>query len=394
MKKSIKSIVVLVCICATVSVLLALTHAVTDPIIKKNEQQSAFAALLEVLPEGGSFESVPFDASTLPTTVSEVFKAENGGYVIKLNTTGYSSGMVLMCGINPDGTVSGTKLIASQETPSIGGAAAETFAPTVIGTDVSTIDGVDTVSGATKTTAAYRGAVKDALNAVIILGGGSVDLRTEEEILRDNLLAALPTADNFTKHFFIEAVEGVDAIYLADNGSGAVAVIGEAFIGADADGIVITACSDEEKAAVEAAMAAIKATTVTDIDLSAYEGLPKQLISAQLTDGGVFIIDIKGVGYGIKGGDEYHPASGEYIVIRVSISAEGKILDCLTLSQAETDGVGSVCADESFYGQFDGKTADNYTEIDAISGATLTTNGYTEAIMRAFNVVNILNGDK
>ena len=206
MKKSIRSILVLVCICAVVSVSLALTNYFTAPIIQRMEQQKANAALLEVLPDGESFEQMDIQSFTLPSTVSEVYAAKNGGYVIKLNTTGYSTGMVLMCGINPDGTVAGTKLIASTETPTIGGAAAESFAPTVVGKDASTIDSVDTVAGATKTTAASRNAVKDALNAYIILGGGSVDLRTEEEILNDNLSAALPAAkEKFTKYFMPKA---------------------------------------------------------------------------------------------------------------------------------------------------------------------------------------------
>ena len=46
MKKSIKSIFVLVCICASVSLLLALTNYITDPIIKGNEQKNANAALI------------------------------------------------------------------------------------------------------------------------------------------------------------------------------------------------------------------------------------------------------------------------------------------------------------------------------------------------------------
>ena len=69
-----------------------------------------------------------------------------------------------------------------------------------------------------------------------------------------------------------------------------------------------------------------------------------------------------------------------------------RIIDCLTVSEAETDGLGDACADESFYGQFVGKTEENYKEIDAISGATLTTNGYTQAIERAFNAINTMNG--
>ena len=98
---------------------------------------------------------------------------------------------------------------------------------------------------------------------------------------------------------------------------------------------------------------------------------------------------MKGAGYGITGGDEYHPASGEYLVIRIAISKDGKILDCFTLYQAETKGIGDACASESFYGQFDGKTEESYREIDAISGATLTTNGYLKAIENSYKAFNI-----
>lgn len=393
MKRSIKSISVLVCICATVAVLLAMTNYLTAPIIQKTEQENASAALLEVLPDGGSFELVDTSAYTLPSTVSEVYKAENGGYVVKLSTTGYSAGMVIMCGISADGRVVGTKLIASAETPAIGGTAADTFAGSVVGKDVESVDGVDTIAGATKTTAAYRSAVKDALNTVIILGGGSVDIRTEEEILADNLSSALPSANGeFDKYFFVEVIDGVDAIYTANNNSGAVCVIGEKFIAVDTDAKVLSECSDAEAQAVRSAIEKISSTVITDIDLTAYEGLPKQLISAKITATGNYIIEIKAAGYGIAGGNEYHPASGKYIEIRVSLSADGRIIDCLTLSEEETDGIGSACADERFYGQFDGKTEENYDDIDAISGATITTDGYKKAILRAFECVKIFEG--
>ena len=76
----------------------------------------------------------------------------------------------------------------------------------------------------------------------------------------------------------------------------------------------------------------------------------------------------------------------------IAVLQDGKIIDCLTVSQKETDGIGSVCADESFYGQFVGKTEETYEQIDAISGATMTTNGYKKAILRAFEAVKILEG--
>ena len=396
MKQSVKSVLVLVCICAVITVMLAFTNELTSPIIEANEQKKASSALLEVLPDGGSFELIDISAYTLPATVAEVYSAENGGYVIKLNTAGYAPGMVLMCGIAPDGSVVGTKLVSSGETPAIGGVAAEAFAGSVVGANIESIDGVDTITGATRTTAAYRAAVKDALNTMVILGGGSVDLRTEEEILNDTLSAALEAADGkFNKHFFVEVVEGVDAIYMAENNSGAVCVIGEQFIAIGADGEVITECSGEDAQTVKAAIAAISTTTTTDLDLTAYTGLPSQLVSAKLTATSNYILEIKAAGYGIVGGDEYHPASGEYILIRISMTSEGKIIDCLTLSEAETKGIGSACADEKFYGQFDGKTEETYNEIDAISGATMTTDGYKKAILRAFESVKIfVEGNK
>ena len=393
MKKSIKSILVLVCICATVSVLMALTNTITAPIILENEQKNANAALLEVMPEGGSFEKVDISSYTLPATVSEVYGASNGGYVVKLNTTGYASGMVIMCGVSADGKITGSKCIASSETPAIGGAAIEIFAPALVAKGADEIDSVDTIAGATKTTVGYRNAVKDAINATVILGGGSVDLRSEEEILGDNLSAALPQAEgSFTKYFFVEDVEGVDAVYFADNKAGAVCVIGEQFIAVGADNQVLTECSEDDANIAKNAVSLINATVISEVDLGAFEGLPTQLIKAEKTATGNYIIEIKGAGYGITGGDEYHPASGEYIVIRVSMTADGKIIDCLTVSQAETAGFGSVCADEAFYGQFDGRTEENYNDIDAISGATLTTNGYKKAIARAFEVVKIFEG--
>ena len=393
MKKSVKSIAVLVSICAAVSVILALTNAITAPIITRNEEMAANAALLEVLPDGGSFEHADITAYTLPATVSEVYLASNGGHVVRLTTTGYASGMVLMCGINPDGTVAGTKLIASSETPSIGGAAAESFAALLPGRSLADIDSADTVSGATKTTAAYRSAVRDALNTVVILGGGSVDLRTDEEILADALNEALAAANGaFTKHFFTEVIEGVDAIYFADNGAGAVCVIGEQFIALDASDTVITACDDTVAAVAKTAVDTVRASAVTALDLSAYEGLPTHLVKAEKTATGNYVMEIKAAGYGITGGNEYHPASGEYIRILISVTKDGTVIDCMTLSQAETDGIGSACADEAFYGQFDGTTEETYDDIDAISGATMTTDGYKKAILRAFECVRIFEG--
>ncbi|MBE6584589.1 MAG: FMN-binding protein [Ruminococcaceae bacterium] len=392
MKGQIKSIVTLVCICTVVAVLLAVTNMITAPIIEANQNAAANEALLEVMPEGKNFQKVDVSGYTLPSTVSEVYKEQGGGYVIRLTTTGYASGMTLMVGVRADGTVSGAVCLSSGET--LGHE--KTFGQNFVGKDAAGVDAVDTVSGATLTTGAYRAAVKDALNTATILGGGSVDLRTEEEILADNLDAALPSADGeFTKLFIVEVIEGIDAIdaiYTANNETGAVCVVGEQFIGVGANGAVISECDEATKANVESVMAVVRATVVEDVDISAFEGIHQNVISVKKTQSGNYIIDIKAAGYGINGGDKYHAATGEYTYIRVSVTAGGKIIDCLTLAHGETENIGGVCAKEEFYGQFDGKTEADYENVDAISGATITTDGYKTAIGRVFETVKILEG--
>ena len=382
MKKAIKSTVVLVGICAVMAILLALTNALTAPIIAENQNAAANQALLQVMPNGEGFESVEFDAEKLPKTIKEVFKEKNGGYVFNMETTGYGAGLLIMCGVNADGTVSGVVCLGSSET--LGHE--KTFGANFAGKDAAGVDAVDTISGATKTTAAFKGAVKDALNAAIILGGGSVDLRTEEEILNDNLSAALPAGEGkFGKVFITEVIEGIDAVYAAENGKGYVYVIGEQFVAVDEAG-------NTDNETVAAAHAILSASTAEDIDLSAFADLPAKLLSAKKTATGNYILETKGAGYGIKGGDDYHPASGKYIEIRICLTPEGKILDVITTFQEESQGIGDACANEKFYGQFDGKTEGDYKEIDAIGGATMTTNGYLEAIETAFASVKILEG--
>lgn len=391
MKTHLKNLLVFVSICAVITLLLATTNYITAPIIEKNQNASANQALLEVMPNGKGFEKVDIASFTLPSTVTEAYKeTSDQGYVIKLVTAGYGTDMVIMCGVSKDGVVLGAVCLSSNET--LG--KEKTYGDNFKDKDQTGVEAVEIISGATKTTEAYKNAIKDALNTVIILGGGAVDIRSEEEILLDNLNGALPEGEKqFEKLFIVEQFDGLEtlkAIYVAQNQTGYVFVLGETFIGVKADGTVLAEGGESQN--ITDAVEKIKSTTVSDIDLTNYSDLQKTVVSAKKTQTGNYILETKGAGYGIKGGNEYHPASNEYIIVRVAITPDGKILDCLTVSEAETDGLGDACADEKFYGQFAGKTEENYKEIDAISGATMTTDGYKQAVQRAFDAVKVLKG--
>lgn len=385
MNKHMKSVISLTAICAAVSLLLAVTNYVTAPIIEKQQSAAANEALYQVMPDGEDFQAVDLTKYELPDSITEAYSEKNGGYVFKITTTGYSSGFIIMCGVDASGTVTGATYIASSET--LGEEA--TYGEKLKGATLDTVESVETVSGATKTTSAYRNAVKDSLGAAVILGGGSVDLRSDEEILNDNLSAALPSAEGkFTSVFITEELTDINSVYKAENGAGYVFVSGESFIATDNEGNVTS--ETELKDTVETNAKKLIASTLTEIDISGYADMPSQVQKAYKTASGNYVFDLRAAGYGING-DKY-TASGEYIYIKVSATADGKIIACETVSQKESDGIGSACADSSFYTQFNGKTADTYKDIDAISGATITTNGYTTAISKVFEAINILKG--
>jgi hypothetical protein len=83
---------------------------------------------------------------------------------------------------------------------------------------------------------------------------------------------------------------------------------------------------------------------------------------------------------------------GWILTTKIPISAAYKIIAVLTTAQYETDNIGSACANASFYTQFNGKTEADYSDIEAISGATITTNGYKTAIGKVFEAVKIMEG--
>lgn len=392
MKKHLSSIISLTVICAVVAVLLAATNKLTAPLIEKNASAAANAALLEVMPDGGEFTAVDLTQYTLPDSVLEAYNASNGGSVFKLTATGYGPDMIIMCGVDASGAVTGAVCLSSNETLS----QEKTYGATTVGATVDTIEDLATVSGATMTTGAYKGAVKDALNGAIILGGGSVDIRSEEEILADNLAAALPTGDTFTEVFICETLKGVSAIYTADNGAGSVYVTGEGeettFVGVDANGVVVSDVAEDVKANIGAQAKIMAESSMEEIDITKYADMPAHVEKAYKTASGNYVIELHASGFGING-DKYYNPSGEYIYIKVALTADGEIINCVTVSQAETDGIGSACANKEFYSQFNGTDETNYKDIDAISGATITSNGYKTAVGKAFEAVKIMEGE-
>lgn len=163
-KDFVKPILVLTLICLVISAALAFTNQKTAPIIEQAEKTKAEEARKEVLPEADSFTLM--ELSGLPASVTEVYSADNGaGYVFMLTTKGYGGEMKLICGMDTDGNITSCNTLSQSETKGLGTKTTlPAFRDQFTGKD-SSLSGVETISGATISSSAYIGAIKDAFTA-------------------------------------------------------------------------------------------------------------------------------------------------------------------------------------------------------------------------------------
>lgn len=159
----VKPIVVLTAICLIVAAALAFTNSKTAPIIEEHEIEKAQEAMVEMLPEADNFTQLD---ESFPETIIEAYSADNGtGYVFIMVTNGYGGDMKLICGIDADGCITGCKTLSHNETQGLGSKTTlPDFRNQFIGKD-SSLDGVDTISGATVSSRAYLRAIDDAFAA-------------------------------------------------------------------------------------------------------------------------------------------------------------------------------------------------------------------------------------
>lgn len=165
MKKDfVLPIVVLGCICLIVSAALALTNMVTAPIIESSRKAAADAARIEVLPKADSFELL--ELSGIPESVTEVYKAKNdAGFVFMISAKGYGGMMSIICGIDMQGHMTDSKLLSHSETKGLGTKIEGVEFRTQFEGKDEALSGVSAISGATASSEAYIGAIKDAFTA-------------------------------------------------------------------------------------------------------------------------------------------------------------------------------------------------------------------------------------
>lgn len=109
------------------------------------------------------------------------------------------------------------------------------------------------------------------------------------------------------------------------------------------------------------------------------ENLPDRVTEVYTATNGsgyVFMLTTKGYGGDMK--------------LICGMKADGTIEQCKTLSHAETSGLGSKTAEDPYRNQYSGKSADTLSEVDAITGATISSTAYKNAIEDAFKAYDMI----
>ena len=178
MKKDfVVPILTLTLVCLIIAGALALVNNATQPIIEAAADERAYTARKEIIPEADEF--ILLETDGLPKTVLEAYGTGNGmGYIFTVVASGYGGDVKIICGIDPEGRIIKSAVLAHSETQGLGTAVFD-IADRYEGLDKN-LAGIDALAGATITSNAYKNAVSDAFEAFEIVSAGIREVFADE----------------------------------------------------------------------------------------------------------------------------------------------------------------------------------------------------------------------
>ena len=122
--------------------------------------------------------------------------------------------------------------------------------------------------------------------------------------------------------------------------------------------------------------------SATGFDLVEFDGLPDTVRAVYRSHNDVgYIFILTTGGYG-----------GDMRLI-CGIGPDGNVIRCSVLEHSETKGLGSKVSEPQFENKFDGKDS-RLEGVDAIGGATISSNAFISAVMDAFEAFVIIGEAK
>ncbi len=400
--KNIKPTIVLSCICMAVALILSAINMITGPIIEEQRNAAANSALIEVMPEGGNFEEIDISTLGLPESITNAYKETSGkGYVFRVVSTGYKSGMVIMVGVDTEGKITGSKCLETQDTfgkepqidNSYNGQSLADFAPNMI-------------TGATMTSSGYRDAVSNALQGFTLASGGKLDPSITLEAKIPELAPGFvnPAATDATGSFkkVLKASNDAGFAYIFSDGENGYIVLVNATGGCavyDAEGNDVTEA--------QSALAEEAKTHATANQVSYSENLSTKITRFFADSSDFATIEVPTFGtivsatsFKSNGADYYafysRSVGFHQMDVYVIIDANGAI--------AKVDAKQFIF-DEEYFGNFggmdvgsykagfEGLTSESWTgDAAVIATATMTSNAMKQSTEDAFAAFNAIKG--
>lgn len=131
-----------------------------------------------------------------------------------------------------------------------------------------------------------------------------------------------------------------------------------------------------DKKAIELCKTVYEAESFEEQEIS--EDLTETVDKIYRANDGGYVIAAVGKGYG---GD---------LVVMVGVK-EGKVVGSAVLTSSETQNIGTKVENEEYASRYLEKTKETFSSVDAIAGATRSSNAYKEAVGNALSAYDILN---
>ena len=166
---TLKPVVVLVTICALAGLLLGLVYTLTAPVAQAAAEAREQATYEALMPDAATFE--PMATNTEGCSAFLRAADDTGttvGFIAKAEGKGYSGAVPLAISFTEDGTTLGVIVLQNDETPGLGTRIAEDdFIGQFEGLPAVQLEAgsIDTISGATISSNAARGAFNNAVTA-------------------------------------------------------------------------------------------------------------------------------------------------------------------------------------------------------------------------------------
>lgn len=165
MKNIVKLTVFLAIVAGLAGGLVSYVNSLTSPIIAEKEIAVDKAGLIEIYSNGEEFEKVDESPADFPS-IETVYKVNKGSntvaYIYKTSAAGYGGDVKALISLGIDGKYQGLVITdCSSETKGIGDQiTGETFINSIVGKNIG--DSIDTISGATFSSAAVITGVEEA----------------------------------------------------------------------------------------------------------------------------------------------------------------------------------------------------------------------------------------